>query len=99
MSSEGWIIRGVLDMEESTTYQAIIEKGIQKGIQMAAEAIGMREGARRVLLVLGENHFGPPSSAVNATIQGINDLEQLLQLVVRVGQVGGWDELLRSPSS
>jgi hypothetical protein len=90
MSSGGWIIRDVLDMEESVTYQAIIEKG---------EANGRREGVRRVLLVLGENHFGPASSEVTATIQGINDLEQLLQLVVRVGQVGGWDELLRSPSS
>jgi len=105
MSSEGWIIRGVLDMEESTTYQAIIEKGIQKGIEMANEKAiaqgkeeGKREEARRMLLLLGENHLGLASSEVIATIQGINDLERLHQLALRVGQVGSWEELLRSPS-
>jgi len=96
-------------MEESTTYQGIIEKGIaqgiEKGIQKGIEKgiaqgkeEGKREEARRMLLLLGEDHLGPASSEVTATIQGINDLERLHQLALRVGQVGSWEELLRSPS-
>src|SRR5262249_51240457 len=103
------LLQGVVEMEESTTYQGIIEKGIaqgiEKGIQKGIEKgiaqgkeEGKREEARRMVLLLGEEHLGPASSEVTATIQGINDLERLHQLALRVGQVGSWEELLRSPS-
>ena len=84
-------------MEESTTYQGIIEKGIAQGIEKGKEE-GKREEVRRMLLLLGEDHLGSASSEVIATIQGINDLERLHQLALRVGHVGTWEELLRSPA-
>jgi predicted transposase YdaD len=92
------LLQGVVEMEESVTYQAIIEKGIEKGIAQGKEE-GKREEARGMLLLLGEDQIGPASSEVTATIQGINDLERLHQLALRVGQVSSWEELLRSPSS
>ncbi|HVS36376.1 MAG TPA: hypothetical protein VMS17_12490 [Gemmataceae bacterium] len=84
------LLRGVRGMEESVTYQAIIEKGVAKGV-----AKGRLEGARRILLLSGEEEFGaPPSPRARAAIEAINSLEQLEQLTRRMRHVGGWDELL-----
>lgn len=80
------LLQGVLGMEESTTYQAIIRKGA---------AQGALEEARRLLLQLGLDHFGAEASAaVQARVEAIQDLPQLEQLVLRVSQAQSWDELL-----
>ncbi|MHB8736791.1 MAG: hypothetical protein ACYC6M_15925, partial [Terriglobales bacterium] len=49
------LLQGVLDMEESTTYQAIIRKGAARGAL---------EEARKMLLRLGETHLQtvPPTA-------------------------------------
>ena len=76
-------------MEESTTYQGIIEKG---------EARGKCVGVRAALLGLGESHFGQAPAEVRAALDAINDPERLVQLVLRVEKVNSWQELLELPS-
>ena len=81
MTDRNWIIRGVLDMEESVTYQGIIEKGEAKE-------------ARRLVLLLGERRFGPAPAEVRAALEAIDGLERLEQLIVQVENVSSWQELL-----
>ena len=84
------LLSGVRDMEESVTYQAIVEKGVAKGRQE-----GRLEQARHSLLVLGEELFGTPAeSRTRARIEAINSLEQLDQLTRRAAHVRSWEELL-----
>ncbi|HZV05618.1 MAG TPA: hypothetical protein VE999_11095 [Gemmataceae bacterium] len=75
------LVQEVLGMEESVTYQAIIRKG------RLAEA-------RQVLLRLGEKRFGPPDDATAATLNAIDDVQKLDELIDRILDVGSWQELL-----
>lgn len=75
-------------MEESVTYQAIIEKG---------EAKGRSEEAQRILLLLGTDAFGAPDAATQAALAAITDRERLESLIQRVRQVNSWPELLGKP--
>jgi predicted transposase YdaD len=80
------LLLGVRGMKESVTYQAIVEEGVAKG---------ELRGARRILLLSGEEQFGaPPAPRARATIEAINSLEQLDQLTRRMRRVGSWEELL-----
>lgn len=80
------LLQGVLDMEESTTYQAIIRKGVAAG--------ELRE-ARKMLVRLGEKQFrSPPPANLQRRVARLEDLDQLEQLMLRVTQVRSWDELL-----
>jgi hypothetical protein len=79
------LLQGVVEMEESVTYQAIIEKGELKR-------------AHKLLLLLGKDRFGAPSAAVRKAVEAIDDLERLEQLTVRVLHVGSWQELLEPPA-
>lgn len=88
------LLQGVLDMEESTTYQAIIRKGVAQGV---AEGLtkGAVEEARKMLLRLGESHLQTtPPAAFQRRVAKIEDLAQLEQLMLRVGQARSWNELL-----
>jgi predicted transposase YdaD len=75
------ILQGVLAMEESVTYQAIIERG------RVSEA-------RRLILAAGRKKFGRPDRATQAAIEGIADLDRLEALLERVFDVNSWQELL-----
>ena len=70
-------------VEESTTYQYIIEQGEIKGV-------------RRVLLELGASKFGAPTDKVKASIQGLEDLPRLNRMGLRVLTATSWDELLKT---
>ena len=69
------LFQGVQAMEESVTYQAIIEKGMEKGMEKG-EARGRVEEARRLLLRQGRIRFGPPDEATQAALAAIADLER-----------------------
>jgi predicted transposase YdaD len=92
------LLQGVVDMEESVTYQAIIEKGVAKG-----EAIGLTKGslqeAKRFLLLLGRDRFGEPDPQVLAALEAITDVQRLEQLGVRLSKVASWHDLLELPPS
>ncbi len=70
-------------MEESVTYQAIVEKGMIKDRQA-------------VLLQQGRKKFGAPPSSVEGAVRGIVDMDRLVQLTDRVLEVDSWQELLKS---
>ena len=77
-------------LEESVTYQAIVEEGVAKGI-----AQGRLEGARRVLLVLGEQQIGTPADLqTRARIEEIDSLEVLEGLIDRLLSIRHWEQLL-----
>ena len=71
-------------IEESVTYQAIVEEGEIKGML-------------RNLLQLGRRRFGPPSAETETALRGIADPERLARLVDVLLDVSSWDELLATP--
>jgi predicted transposase YdaD len=81
------LLRGVRDMKESSTYQAILEEGRSEGSVTEA---------RRLLLLLGTARFGPPDEPTRAAIEGMNSIEILEPLSIRLLNVSSWHELLAS---
>jgi hypothetical protein len=79
------LLRGVVNMKESVTYQAILEEG---------EAIGKAEEARKMLLLQGRDRFGEPSAKIVALLDAVTDLGRLEALVIRLLHVKTWEELL-----
>ncbi|MGH7226091.1 MAG: DUF4351 domain-containing protein [Gemmataceae bacterium] len=79
------LLQGVITMEESVTYQAILRKG---------EAKGQAKEARRMLLLQGRSRFGEPTPEVVAAVDALADVEKLEQLGVKLLQVSSWQELL-----
>jgi hypothetical protein len=88
------LLSGVRGMEESVTYQAIVERGVAKGREDGL-AKGRLEGARRILFRQGEKRFREPAnSSVRSRIESIGSLDALERLSDRLLEVGSWDELL-----
>ena len=79
------VLQGVWGMKESVTYQAIVEEGVIKG---------RAEGARHMLLVLGEDRFGKPKAKTRAAIEAIEDVERLERLARGLLTANSWEELL-----
>jgi hypothetical protein len=75
-------VRGML--EESSTYQATVEKG-------------QRKTMKNNLLRLGVRRFGPPSAEVAAVLNGTDDLARLDRMFDRALDVASWDDLLATP--
>jgi len=75
-------------MEESTTYQEIMEKGGLKG---------EIKGARAMLVRVGVGVLGTPTAKIRASLDKIDDMSRLEQLMdrLRIGGVKSWAELLR----
>ena len=71
-------------MRESSTYQGILEEG----------ALNQ---ARKMVLQLGQKHFGPASADVVTAVQGIDDLERLERFHNGCSEVSSWQELLQLP--
>jgi predicted transposase YdaD len=84
------LFRGVVSMKESSTYQAILEEGRSEGAV---------EEARKVLRLVGDDAFGPPDSRTAATIERLDDLTHLEDLLKRMRTATSWQELLASSSS
>jgi hypothetical protein len=78
------LLRGVHNLRDSTTYQAIL-------------AEGRVEGVRATLLDQGRFKFGPPTQEIQARLEGITDPDRLKFLSQRLLMVSSWDELLAVP--
>jgi hypothetical protein len=78
------LIEEVGAMEESVIYQHIIEKGLLKG-------------ERRALLLLGSQRFGTPSPALQAALDGVDDVGCLERMMERLHLAVDWDDLLATP--
>jgi predicted transposase YdaD len=75
----------VLRMKESTTYQAIVREG-------------RADEARRILLRLGEQKFGPPDATTRSALEAVNEVAQLEDLADRLLRVDTWEQLLTPPA-
>jgi len=75
--------QGVRTMEESTTYQGILEKG-------------RAQEAQKILLRLGRKKFKKPSPEVEAALQAITDLERLERMSDRLLTASSWENLLKT---
>jgi hypothetical protein len=93
------LLEGVQNMQESTTYQAILKEGLDKGL-IEGRNEGLIEGrvseAQRLLLMLGETRFGEADEAIRRSVEAILDLERLERLTRRVldTKVQDWNGLL-----
>jgi hypothetical protein len=87
------LLRGVVPMKESSTYQAILEEGRAEGQIQGAIA-----EARRVLLLQGEEAFGPPDARITGIIERLNHLPRLEEYLKRMRAAGSWQELFDSPA-
>lgn len=83
------LLQGVMTMEESVTYQAILRKGEAQG-----EVKGQAKEARKFLLLQGSSRFGEPTPEVAAAVNALADVEKLEQLGVKLLHVSSWQELL-----
>jgi hypothetical protein len=83
------LLRGVKNMKESTTYQAILGEGEAIGV-----AKGKAEEARKMLLLQGRDRFGEPSAKIVAQLDAVTDLGRLEALLIRLLHAKTWEELL-----
>ncbi|MGL6074028.1 MAG: hypothetical protein ACRC8S_07695, partial [Fimbriiglobus sp.] len=88
------IIQGVvMFLEESTTYQYVIQKGQARG-EALGQARGEIKNARANVLRLGAKRFGPATQAILGKIEAIDDLTILETLLDRVIEAKNWDEII-----
>jgi hypothetical protein len=78
------IFRGVRVMHESDTYLAILDEGQEKF-------------AHEIILLLGEDRFGPPDEAVRGQLGLITDLDRLRRIARRTPKATSWQEILETP--
>ena len=85
-------LKGVWNMHESPTYQAILKRGRDEGLQE-----GLQEEARRLLLRQGTRRFGTPDAGIIAAVEAIHDVDRLESLTDRIfdATAGDWNDLLR----
>jgi predicted transposase YdaD len=76
---------GVQGMQDSSTYQAILDEGREEGY--------IKQG-QKTLLLLGRIRFGEPDEATRQRVAAIKSLDQLDRLSERLLHVGSWKELL-----
>ena len=84
-----------MTLEDSTTYQLILQRGEAKG-EARGEARGAAKEARRLISAMGGRKFGA-SAASEAALQEIADTERLERIAVRIFDATSWDDLLNTP--
>ena len=83
------LLKGVDNMEESSTYLAIIKKGTEKGIQIGTN-IGFMQGEQQMLIKILQYRFGTIPEAkmrMLASIDSIDELDRLSQKVVKANSL------------
>ena len=75
------LFRRIQAVQESTTYQAILEEG------------AVRE-AQQLLLKQGAIRFGKPSRDIKIAIKQTEDLKKLHRMEIKVLSVSSWQQLL-----
>lgn len=88
------LLEGVRRTKESVTYQAMIEEGVEIGLERGRDEGRLIE-ARRMVLRLASRRLGPAPVTAEATLEAVAYLEVLEGLLDRVFEVESWDELLR----
>jgi predicted transposase YdaD len=83
-------LRIVNILKDSSYYQVLLEEGMEKG-----ERQGEIKGARKLLIHLGRTRFGRLDKANRATLESIDDLDQLETLSERILTATSWADLLK----
>ncbi|MDY3562501.1 hypothetical protein R5W23_003967 [Gemmata sp. JC673] len=78
-------------LEDSTTYQALIREGRERGLTE-----GRLETAHSLLIRQGTKKFGPPTGAAANGLSAISDLSRLERIADRMLEATGWDDLLQT---
>lgn len=88
-------------LEDSTTYQEILERGVKQGISQGLQQginqgihKGIHQGQLQLLLGLGKKRFGQPSEAVISRLAAITDPDLFERLAERLLEVDSWEKLL-----
>jgi hypothetical protein len=71
-------------MQESDTYQMILDEGQEKH-------------AKKTILLVGEKRLGSPDEPVKARLAGITDLERLDRMILQAVTAASWQEILDTP--
>jgi hypothetical protein len=82
-----------MTLEDSTTYQWILNKGVAQGMAQGV-AQGAVEEARRMLLTLGRKRFGEVPATAETGLQGVADPTRLERMAERIFDASDWDDLL-----
>lgn len=87
------LLKGVWNMHESPTYQAILKEGRKEGRNE-----GRVVEAKRLLLMLGVDRFGEPDKATRSAVEAIHDVERLERMAKRVygASIIDWEGLLNT---
>lgn len=80
-------------MTESSTYQALIARGLEQGIEQGTEQ-GLERGVRTTILRQGTKRFGPLPAPLAAVLDNIHSVERLETISDRLLEVESWDELM-----
>jgi predicted transposase YdaD len=83
------LFKGVRNMRESDTYLAIVEEGMEKGMEK-----GRLEEVKKMILRLGRKTLGAPGKRATADLDAITDIDRLETLLERLSDVKTWRELL-----
>jgi hypothetical protein len=78
------IFRGVRAMHESDTYLAILDEGQEKH-------------AKKAVLLVGGERFGPPDESIKTHLDGISDIERLDRMLRRALKASSWQKILDTP--
>ncbi len=81
-----------MTLEDSSTYQLIFQKGMDKG---RAEA--KVNGAVAVLLRQGRRRFSIAPPDVEQRLKAVNDVDRLERMADRMFDAADWDDLLSTP--
>jgi hypothetical protein len=76
-------------MKESTTYQAILQEGMEEGIKQ-----GALFETKKLLQLAGEQQFGAPDARSKAALERIQDGRLLEAMILRLPDAAGWADLL-----
>lgn len=78
------IFFGVPAMQESDTYLMILEEGEEKAL-------------RKIILLQGEDRFGPPDESVKASLSNITDLDRLTRIARHTPKATSWRDIVETP--
>jgi predicted transposase YdaD len=102
------LLRGVITMEDSVTYQEIVTEGLQQGLRQGLEQglqqglqkgrqEGVVQGLKTAVLLQGKDRFGEPDAQTSAELEALTDQARLEELVARLPGARDWRDLLRVP--
>ena len=95
------LMQSVLEMEQSTVYQAILRKGIEQGIDQGFDqgvahgvAQGVAQGQAKVIARVAASRLGPPSDTARQRLAAALAAGRADQIESRLLAAASWDELL-----